>query len=413
MHNERSFSQRFPLARWLPDWHSPLYGYALIVPLVLLLVFTAYMVWWQHVPITTTHLYMLILLIVTITATTWGVGPSLCLLLMGVGGIIDLFIQPLLLGRLFPQAARETFDTGDAWSISWLVWTGAAIILIVHQREQARIYAQQQERLSRAAQHHLEEFISIICHELKTPLAGTLGNIQFARRKMRKYLLPLSEQAHIHRTVMSLMKILHYAEQSVTLETRLVDDLLDASRIQRKTFQIQRRECNLVDCIDRAIMRFEGICARERIVWNCPTHPVLVCGDPDRLEQVASNYLSNAFKYGRESAPVIVTLIVDQHTARVAVHNEGPGLSTEEQRCVWERFYRGQASKEGINDEIPHVGLGIGLSLCWAIVERHGGQVGVESVPGEGASFWFSLPYGYSCGDDSPETMSQPLHSPT
>ncbi|GHO88435.1 sensor histidine kinase [Dictyobacter formicarum] len=380
----------------LPAWRHPCYGYIITIPLACLILLVAYMVWQKHVPITPTYVNTLLLLIVTIAAAVWGVGPSLCLLLVGSGLILDLFFQPFLLGKLFPQMAFSVLDFDELLSVVFFMLTGIMISSIVYQREQARIHAQEQENISKESQHQLEEFIGIICHELKTPLTGIQGNIQFARRKIQKYLLSAPEIAHLHPQIMSLLKTLSYAERSAVLETRLVDDLLDASRIQRNTLHLERTCCNLVDCIDHAIERFEGMRSRHRIVWNRPSDSILVYGDPDRLEQVVSNYLSNAFKYARGSTPVVITLTTNENSVRVAVKDEGPGLSQEEQQRIWKRFYRASPgtapNDDEEDDETPHVGLGIGLSLCLAIVEQHGGQVGVESTPGKGSMFWFTLP---------------------
>lgn len=391
-HNKHPFSYRSIKAP-LPAWRHPFYGYIITLPLACLILLIAYMVWQQHVPITPTYVNTLLLLIVTIAAAVWGVGPSLCLLLVGTGLILDLFFQPFLLGRLFPQMALSVLDFHEALSVVLFMLTGIMISSIVYQREQARIHAQEQENISKDSQRQLEEFIGIICHELKTPLTGIQGNIQFARRKIQKYLLSAPETAHLHPQIMSLIKTLSYAERSAVLETRLVDDLLDASRIQRNVFHVRRTYYNLINCIDQAVERFEGMNTRQRIVWNRPSDSIMVYGDPDRLEQVVSNYLSNAFKYAPGSTPVVITLTTSEDSVRVAVSDEGPGLSQEEQQRIWKRFYRAQqTSEEATDDEVPHVGLGIGLSLCLAIIEQHEGQLGVESTLGKGSTFWFTLP---------------------
>ena len=78
----------------------------------------------------------------------------------------------------------------------------------------------------------------------------------------------------------------------------------------------------------------------------------------------------------------------DGEAARVSVHDDGPGLSSEEQPCVWERFYR----VPGISEQGGFGGLGLGLYICRTIIEQHGGEVGIKSSPGNGATFWFTLP---------------------
>ena len=111
--------------------------------------------------------------------------------------------------------------------------------------------------------------------------------------------------------------------------------------------------------------------------------------DADRLGQVVTNYLTNALKYSPTYCPVTVGLDVDARQARVWVRDEGPGLPPEEQEAIWERFHR----VKGIEVQSGSgIGLGLGLYICRTIIERHQGQVGVESEPGQGSTFWFTVP---------------------
>ncbi len=105
--------------------------------------------------------------------------------------------------------------------------------------------------------------------------------------------------------------------------------------------------------------------------------------------QVVNNYLSNALKYSEAARPVEVKVEIRDGVARVSVHDQGPGLSPEEQERIWERFYRvpGIQVQSGSG-----VGLGLGLHISRIIIERQGGSIGVESEQGKGSTFWFTLP---------------------
>src|SRR5207248_2402470 len=129
---------------------------------------------------------------------------------------------------------------------------------------------------------------------------------------------------------------------------------------------------------------------------------VSVYGDADRLVQVVTNYLTNALKYSSADRPVEVRLGVEGQIAQVSVRDEGPGLPSAEQERIWERFYRvpGMEVQSGSG-----VGLGVGLYLCRTIIEQHGGQVGVESVPGQGSTFWFTLPLTQQKDSDQGKTV--------
>jgi signal transduction histidine kinase len=116
---------------------------------------------------------------------------------------------------------------------------------------------------------------------------------------------------------------------------------------------------------------------------------VPIIADADRITQVINSYLANALSYSSADQPVTVQLTVEDAVARVAVHDEGPGIALEEQERIWERFY--YAKGVAVQHELS-LSLGLGLYLCQAFIERHHGSVGIQSDAGHGATFWFTLP---------------------
>ena len=115
---------------------------------------------------------------------------------------------------------------------------------------------------------------------------------------------------------------------------------------------------------------------------------VRVAADADRIEQVLTNYLTNAFKFSSPDQVVSVQLSVEGLMGRVAVRDQGPGLTEDQQQHIWDRFYQAETGRhQGSNG-----GLGLGLYIVRTIIAQHQGQVGVESSPGQGATFWFLLP---------------------
>jgi signal transduction histidine kinase len=179
----------------------------------------------------------------------------------------------------------------------------------------------------------------------------------------------------------------------------LVNDLVDISRIQEGKLQLDVMPCDLADIV-RQVAEEQRQASPERSIEltraGVETLPVVV--DPDRIAQVVTNYLTNAVKYSPAETPIAVRVAREAGVARVAVRDEGPGLAPEQCGRVWERGYRvaDAASKGDVG-----AGLGLGLHSSRSIVEAHGGQVGVESVPGQGAAFWFTLPCGTMSAEES------------
>ncbi len=185
-------------------------------------------------------------------------------------------------------------------------------------------------------------------------------------------------------------ELLERAERQVRLQNRLVGDLLDVSRIQADKIELNMEPCDLITIVREAVQDQSQLTSSRTICLNLPAEEIVpVVADADRIGQVVINYLTNALKYSAAVRPVEVSFQVEEKMARVSVRDEGPGLSVEEQQYIWERFHQVERIKVQSGSS---GGLGLGLHICRTIVERHQGQVGVESTPGEGSTFWFTLP---------------------
>lgn len=161
-----------------------------------------------------------------------------------------------------------------------------------------------------------------------------------------------------------------------------------------------RVPCNLSAIVSEVVeyqRRVASACTIQLLIPCEQT--VLLLADPDRIEQVVTNYLTNALNYSAAERPIEIRLQVEQRLACVSVRDERPGISPSEQGHIWESFYRVRSTGEQ-NGEA--VGLGVGLYLCRTIIERHHGQVGVQSTPGDGSTFWCTLPF---VGQDAPAPL--------
>src|SRR5262249_23003476 len=162
-----------------------------------------------------------------------------------------------------------------------------------------------------------------------------------------------------------------------------------AARVRAGKLTVHVAPCDLAMSVRDAVVA-QQLAWPERIIsLDVPDAPVSVEADAHRIEQVVTNYVTNALKYSGASAPVAVSLRRTGRASRVAVRDEGPGLTSEQQLHIWERFHRVPGVKQRSGGD---TGLGLGLYISRTIIELHGGQVGVESVAGHGATFWFTLP---------------------
>lgn len=268
---------------------------------------------------------------------------------------------------------------------------------LLREREEARA----NEAALREANRRMDEFLAIAGHEMRTPLTSVKGNIQVARRRLEH----LNERHEVPdaaaREVVGARDLLGRADTGVARLNRLVDDLLDVSRIQAGQLRIRPERIDLAALVREVVDEHRALQPARTILVDCAAVDAIVpaLADPHRIAQVVTNYLSNALRYAPPTAPVEVGLTARAadgasgtgREARVWVRDAGPGLDAVEQGRVWGQFYR----VEGVGHQHgSSIGLGLGLYISRTIVEAHGGHVGVESAPGAGATFWFTLPLG-------------------
>jgi signal transduction histidine kinase len=237
------------------------------------------------------------------------------------------------------------------------------------------------------AERRKQEFLSMVSHELRTPLTAIMGLIELALIQIE--LRPTTLAPEADELIKQTEKVLKRASGQVEIETRLVEELLDLSRLEMHKFELAVQRENLVTIIEEAVANQQQATRTRAIeLFLPPGEPVQVIADAGRIGQVLTNYLTNAFKYSPTDRVVSVRLEVTAGTARVAIHDQGAGWRRNS--CSW----CGSVSitrQRPVNREADG-GLGLGLAIARAIVEQHHGQVGVESVAGRGSTFWFSLP---------------------
>ncbi|MGZ8288134.1 MAG: sensor histidine kinase [Telluria sp.] len=237
--------------------------------------------------------------------------------------------------------------------------------------------AQDSKTAAEAVNERQTVFLSMLAHELRNPMAA----IAIANAVMEKL-----DLAHP-----GVAKLLAITRRQVGHLVRLVDDLLDASRISTGKISLQTRMIPLSEVIDSAVETAQsGLHGRgQTVLVDLPPAPVLLLGDMVRLSQLFANLLLNASKFSNPGATIAVTASVLDGQVRVAVTDTGRGIAPEFQAGIFDLFSQGE-------DAVEHAlsgGLGIGLSLVRTIAEMHGGSVHVISAGvGCGSEFVVLLP---------------------
>ncbi|WP_347906039.1 hybrid sensor histidine kinase/response regulator [Pseudomonas purpurea] len=223
-----------------------------------------------------------------------------------------------------------------------------------------------------------DDFMSIVAHEVRTPLNGLILETQL--RKM--HLARDNAQAF---TLDKMHAMVDRDERQIKSLIRLIEDMLDVSRIRTGKLSIRTSRFDLVQLVENLLQNFAPqVEAAESSVTFTALQPVEGSWDEFRIEQVVSNLLTNALRYGSKK-PIQVTVYAQDGEARVEVRDHGIGISEENQKRIFQQFER-------VSDKTAAAGLGLGLFISEQIVAAHGGSISVESRINEGALFRVCLP---------------------
>jgi signal transduction histidine kinase len=252
-----------------------------------------------------------------------------------------------------------------------LVQEGEAIALVVHQDVTPL----------KEAEYLKDEFVGIVAHELRTPLAALRGFadmllVQTARRRGPR--LAVWQQEALEEIGVATKRLVD-----------LTEELLDVTRLQTGRLQLQRTPTNVVSLTRRVAALLQQATTRHQIEVHTERERLVADIDPGRIEQVLTNLVGNAIKYSPQGGPVSIS-VWEEAEARmpaISVQDHGIGIPGPQQGQIFGRFMRADnAVAWGIS------GTGLGLYICRELVERHGGQLWFESEEGRGSTFFLTLP---------------------
>jgi len=218
------------------------------------------------------------------------------------------------------------------------------------------------------------DFVSLVSHELRSPMAAVIGAARTLQGRWREL------SAERRQSFLALI-----ADETARLAD-LIADVLDTSRIEAGTFSYTFRDVSVGRIVEDVATTAEV--GQDEVRVQVEVSPVLppVRGDGERLRQVLQNLVDNAIKYSPANGEVHVEATTRDGAVQVVVTDEGPGIPTEDQRLIFEKFGRSTV-------ETAKPGTGLGLFIARSIAEAHGGSLEVESEPDHGSTFTLSLPY--------------------
>lgn len=257
-----------------------------------------------------------------------------------------------------------------------LVWCSVNSILFEDNNQTLGFTIIENITVKREIRLHKDEFINIASHELKTPLTSLKAVVQLLNRIIKKDTL-INDKT---------IELAHDAERFVEKLHHLVEDLLNSTRIGEGQLTLNKRRLSLKELLG-------DCCSHVRLsgtheIVHTGNLDVEVYADKHRLDQVLVNFVNNAVRYAPDSHKIIINVDDLDDRVKVSVIDKGKGISAEYVSFLFDRYYR-------VNENRIHgSGLGLGLYISAEIIRKHGGEIGVDTVIGKGATFWFVIPKG-------------------
>jgi signal transduction histidine kinase len=227
-----------------------------------------------------------------------------------------------------------------------------------------------------AYENSRKELIASISHDLRTPISTIKGYADGLQAGIVK-------DSEMYNRYLSVIK-----SKTESLD-RLIDDLFQFSQLELEKFPLQLRKHNSKTMLEELLapILFELKDSNLKFTINGPIPEVTIYADVQRIGQVINNLIQNARQYAGSGVKVVFQASIEKESLLIAVIDSGPGIPIEDLPRIFDRFYRGEKSRNRL-----YGGIGLGLTICKYIIEEHGGRIWAESTPGEGSTFYFTLP---------------------
>ena len=237
-----------------------------------------------------------------------------------------------------------------------------------------KVFHEMSEALDDASRYK-QEMLAMVSHDLRSPLMS----VQVS--------LALLNSGALGDLPKGASKEALVAEKNASRLIKMISDLLDIEKLESGRFELDLKEGDLLETIDRAVASIEALARAKNIAIKTPENSISAVFDADRIEQVFTNVLSNAVKFSPEESEIVVSLKKESNFAEVSIADRGPGVSADKREAIFERF-----RQIGADSQAEKAGSGLGLAIARALMNEHGGGIAVQANPGGGSVFVLTLP---------------------
>jgi len=239
-----------------------------------------------------------------------------------------------------------------------------------HRRELQSSY----EKL-RESERLRDSLVHMIVHDLRSPLTAISAYLEMFAQEAKQKL-----GTETHEDIASAM-------QATRNMTRMINGILDVSKMEAQMMKLDLRECDLVQVVGDSMNDLESLVGARRLAFERPAEPAWVLADQEIVARIVQNFLANALRFTPASGEIRVGIVVEEEHVRVFVADTGPGIAPDFHHSIFDKFVQVGASASSRNRS-----TGLGLAFCKMAVEAHGGRIGVDSEMSKGSNFWFTLP---------------------